>query len=190
MNCEKDGRATNVEIARKLGINVATVAKKINSIIEKGMIVINAMPDPIIMGYRVKALIGLEAEPKQIDTVCSFLQQDPHVHMVSSCLGRFDILAIVFFENIVLLQEYLKNDLPKINGINHFDVFFMSDYKRDLNTMEDPSGTGQIPALDDLDKKNHRRTYPQRKTELCRHGGKAANQQTDDFTKNNKSPQR
>ncbi len=149
----KDGRATNVEIARKLGINVATVAKKINSIIEKGMIVINAMPDPIIMGYRVKALIGLEAEPKQIDTVCSFLQQDPHVHMVSSCLGRFDILAIVFFENIVLLQEYLKNDLPKINGINHFDVFFMSDYKRDLNTMEDPSGTGQIPALDDLDKK-------------------------------------
>lgn len=148
----KDGRATNVEIARKLGINVATVAKKINSIIEKGMIVINAMPDPVFMGYRVKALIGIEAEPKQIDAVCNFLQKDSHVHMVSSCLGRFDILAIVFFENIGFLQKYLKNDLPQINGINHFEVFFISDYKRNFTLNEDSLGTERIPVLDNLDK--------------------------------------
>ena len=61
----RDGRATNAQLARKLGISMATVAKKFNAMIEDGVIVIKAMPNPYIMGYHSQAFIGLSIDFKK-----------------------------------------------------------------------------------------------------------------------------
>ena len=103
-----NGLYSNVELARKLGISVATVAKKINTMIEKGMMVIKAMPNPIIMGYRYQAFIGLSVDLKKIDSVCDRLKENIHVHMVTTSFGRFDILLIVFFRESEMLQDMLN----------------------------------------------------------------------------------
>jgi Lrp/AsnC family transcriptional regulator for asnA, asnC and gidA len=149
-----DGRYSNAKLAHKLSINVATVAKKINAMIEEGVIVIKAMPNPAKMGYQAQAFIGLYVDFKKMDSVCNQLMDNPHVNTMVDSFGRFNVLLIVFFREWKMLQNFIQEELPRIEGVNHIETYLMSQYKEGNSGIFPNILTESKPALiDELDEK-------------------------------------
>ena len=149
-----DGRYSNVVLARKLGFNVATVAKKINAMIEKRIIVIKALPNPSIMGYDSQAFIGLSVDLKKINNVCDRLTKYKHTFMVTTSFGRYDILLIVFFHKKDMLHDFIKGELLRIEGVTRVETYFILEDRRWIERILPDASMETSPILiDEFDKK-------------------------------------
>jgi DNA-binding Lrp family transcriptional regulator len=149
-----DGRTNNIELAQKLGVSVLTVAKKINYMIEEGIITIKAMPNPIKMGYQAKAFIGLYVDINKIETICSHLIKDNRVNTVTICFGRFNILLIVFSRDWENLEYFVKQELPLIDGIRRIGTYLiMDDTKWNSSTFSNDSAESKPISIDKIDQK-------------------------------------
>ena len=147
-----DGRISNALLAEKIGVSTSTVTKKINTMIDQGVIVIKAMPNPDLFGYLSQALIGLTVDLKAKDHICRVLANDSHVNMVTTCFGRFDILLIVFFHNLNETYDFIKFRLSKLNGIDDIETYFVLENKSWLEGAPKKHNENAIPpALDELD---------------------------------------
>lgn len=148
-----DGRSSNVELAQRLGLSVATVAKKIKAMIETGIIVIKAMPNPMKVGYKTQAFIGLHVDLKKVDSVCNLLMDNINVNTMAITFGRFNILLVVFFRELQMLIDFIKEELSKIEGINRIETYLvLEEVKRGKGVF--PKATESKPTLlDELDQK-------------------------------------
>ena len=123
----KDGRCSNSAIAKKLGISVITVSKKISAMIRDKVISIKAVPSQIIMGNHVGALIGLNIDIRKIDTICTQLYNMPNINIMVSTFGRFDLFLMVYFPDLTTLENFTKIKLKEIDGIRSVSTFLTSD---------------------------------------------------------------
>ncbi len=96
LELQKNGRASYAELAAKLGITPATVAKQVERLIASKVIDIRAVQNPFKLGLMANALIGIKADPAKIEDVCNQLVNNFHVNNVMTVFGQFDILIIVF----------------------------------------------------------------------------------------------
>ena len=149
-----DGRASNVKLARELGISPVTVAKKIRTMVNEGVITIKAMPNPAKTGYYAQAFIGLCVNLKKIHGICDQLMDNIHVNMVTTSFGRFDILLIVFFSDFETLQDFIKEYLPQIEGINTIDTYIiLEDKRRNRGVFPSDSTKSKPKPIDEVDGK-------------------------------------
>jgi len=61
-----DGRRSNREIARTLGVPEATVRYRVRRLTESGVLKITASVDPEHLGYALTAVISVHVEPRQL----------------------------------------------------------------------------------------------------------------------------
>jgi Lrp/AsnC family transcriptional regulator, regulator for asnA, asnC and gidA len=146
------GRSSNVKIAKKLGGSVLTVAKRINTMIEDGVIAIKAVPNPIKMGYQANAFIGLDVDLKSIDSVCTQLVNNPHISMVVNCFGRYDVLLNADFRDWEALDIFIREDLPHIKGVTGIETYLVSESRKRFQGMfptdREEHETGLIDEID------------------------------------------
>jgi len=153
----KDGRATNASIAKKLGMSVLTVAKKVNAMTRNGVITIKAIPNPVKMGNHASAFIGLNVDIKKIDDICAKLKKIPNINLMVTCFGRFDLLMIVYFNSLESLEFFTKNDLPNVDGIRNVNTFIITDIVSSVGTgdklkLDNLLAGDNSPVLDDMDR--------------------------------------
>lgn len=148
-----DGRSSNVELARRLGLSVATVAKKIRAMIETGIIVIKAMPNPMKAGYKIQAFIGLHVDLKKVDSVCNRLMDNINVSRMAITFGRFNILFGCFFRELQMLIDFIKEELSKIEGINRIDTYLVLEEVKRSKGLFPKTAESKPILLDELDQK-------------------------------------
>jgi Lrp/AsnC family transcriptional regulator, leucine-responsive regulatory protein len=150
----REGDLTNAELAKRLNINPATVAKKKQKLLKDGVIEITALSNPEKMGYVVGAFIGLEVDLNKIDFICHKLSDNIKVNMVIMCFGRFDILISAYFYDMVALQTFVKTELPEIDGINRIETFLVAEpreqHHRRLPTDKNPLETVRLNKMDQI----------------------------------------
>ena len=66
---QSDGRTSNREIGRTLGISEATVRNRIGRLTEDGLINIVAVPTPVAVGLTMSAIIGVSVQLPRLDEV-------------------------------------------------------------------------------------------------------------------------
>lgn len=152
---QEDGRASNAEIARYLDINPATVAKRINQLLEDDVITIRAVPNPYKFGYIANAFITLNAELGKINSICEKLCENFNVQMVLTAFGWADILLFAGFGSWPALHKFVSEELTLIPGVTKVNVFFVKEtvkryrlFKNEERTMPD-----RPVELNDFDKR-------------------------------------
>ena len=150
---KKDGRYSYAQLARELGVNVATVAKRIEAMLAEDVIVFKAVPNPYKMGYQAHALITLSVDLARIDDVCDRLVDNLNISLVVTSFGRYDILLIADFYSLEELQDFSKNELPRIDGIRQINTFLISEIKKRYDGIFPSEPGADAPAIDDIDQK-------------------------------------
>jgi Lrp/AsnC family transcriptional regulator for asnA, asnC and gidA len=114
---QKDGRTSNVEIARQVGISEATVRKRLERLLSGDVISVTAIPDADKVGLSTITFITLGVDLSQIDRICDQLARLPEVRAIYYTSGESDLIAEAWFSSGDELLRFLTHHLASIPGI-------------------------------------------------------------------------
>ncbi|MCD6520179.1 MAG: response regulator [Anaerolineae bacterium] len=113
----QDGRRSNVEIARELGISEGTVRKRIDRLISSGALRIVGIVDPKEVGYQTRALIFLSVELAKVKAIGQILCDMPEVINLYLITGEYDFVIDAVFHSDDELRDFLTQRLGNVPGI-------------------------------------------------------------------------
>lgn len=119
---QKNGRTSNTDIARALGVTETTIRKRIAQLLEEDMMTIVAVPTPKAVGGSVSALIGLSVSLRAIHEVSQRLRACREVRYVGMSAGRHDIMIEIFAQDQESLLEFITETLGAIEGITNVET--------------------------------------------------------------------
>lgn len=114
---QADGRCSNREIARSLGVPEATVRYRVRRLTESGLLRITALVEPEKLGYTLTAVVSLQADGKQVPQIAETLSEFPEVMYLVITTGEYDITFTATFINHDDLYRFLTDRLAGIPGV-------------------------------------------------------------------------
>ncbi len=72
---QEDGRISNTDIAKKIGMSEATVRTRLNRLIQEEFIQIVAVSNPIKLGFKIVGNIRIHIEIKKMDRIIKELKK-------------------------------------------------------------------------------------------------------------------
>ncbi len=112
-----DGRRTNVDIARVLGLSESTVRKRLDRMLAAGEVHIASFVEPALVGYPVRAVIFLTVELNQVEQTANVLREMPEVSTLLWLAGEFDLAMWASFRDNEHLHSFLANRVSKLPGV-------------------------------------------------------------------------
>lgn len=117
----KDGRATNQELARRLGMAAATVSARIRRLENTKAMKVVAVTDFAAIGYKVLLAVGVQVQGRAAEQVAQDLAKLPEVFSVHVVTGARDIETLVALHDFEELHSLLLRDIAKIKGIRSIE---------------------------------------------------------------------
>ncbi len=118
-----DGRISNAQVARNLGVSEGTIRRRIKRMKSEGIINVYAVPDPEKNGYFSEALIGIQVDPDKIDNVAAEISNHEYTTWVARTTGSYDIFSWVTLKSSEDLGKFLSYDLGNIDGVKKTETF-------------------------------------------------------------------
>ena len=106
---QRDGRMAFTAIAADIGLTEGAVRRRVQRLTETGAMQVVAVTDPVALGDRRVALIGLRISAAT-DAVAAWVGEQPEVEYLVATAGRFDLM----FEVIVNSEQHLLELLSTI----------------------------------------------------------------------------
>ncbi|MEX2255895.1 MAG: Lrp/AsnC family transcriptional regulator [Acidimicrobiia bacterium] len=127
---QHDGRMPYTRLAERVGLSEAAVRQRVQRLMESGVCQIVAVTDPLTLGFRRMAMIGLRIEGDlraPADTIASI----PEVDYVVIVGGSFDLLLEVVCEDDDHLLSLLNDKIRAIPGVRAAETFtYLRLYKQ------------------------------------------------------------
>ncbi len=120
---QEDGRRPFTQIAAELGVSEAAVRARTNRLIEKGILQIVGVTDPLKLGFQVWAMIGVRVEAARLIEVAEEIASFPETDYVVVTAGSYDILVEAVAEDNEALLQFLSTRLRKIPGVRETETF-------------------------------------------------------------------
>jgi len=114
---QQDGRTSNREIARLLGVSEATVRNRLGRLIDEGLLNIVAVPTPKAVGLTMSAIIGVSVEMRRLDEVVGKIIGYREVRYAGLATGQYDIIIEAFFEDQEHMLTFVTRTLGQLEGV-------------------------------------------------------------------------
>ncbi|NPV53264.1 MAG: Lrp/AsnC family transcriptional regulator [Firmicutes bacterium] len=114
---QKDGRETYTAIAGVLGVAEGTIRKRVNRLVEEGIMKIVAVTDPSKLGMNFMAIVGVHVSTSDLGRIIETLSGMPEVREITVCTGTYDLIIEVVARTNEDLFGFLTEKLRKIPGI-------------------------------------------------------------------------
>jgi Lrp/AsnC family transcriptional regulator for asnA, asnC and gidA len=119
----KDGRVAFAQIAEQLGVSPGMIRQRYTRLVEQGFLKIVAVTNPLRMGYKTMAMIGIRADGSKLLEVADKISKlDEVIYLVISS-GRFDIFAEVVCRDHGDLLRFITENLSTIEGVRESESF-------------------------------------------------------------------
>jgi Lrp/AsnC family transcriptional regulator, leucine-responsive regulatory protein len=112
-----DGRATNQQIATKLGLTASTVSTRIKRMEDANKLRVVAVSDFSAHGYHILLQVAIEVDGRRASEVAADLALLPEVFAVNLVTGRYDIDMLIALKDYDELSDLLLNRLAGVSGI-------------------------------------------------------------------------
>ncbi len=119
---QENPRGSYATIARMTNASETTVKRRVEALIEGGVITTAVFPNPRKLGYQVQAQIGIRAEPNKLEEIALTLRDFPEVAFVALALGRYDLLVYVVVPGMEQLTRFVVGRLSDIPGVISTDT--------------------------------------------------------------------
>jgi len=107
-----DGRRSYAAIGKAVGLSEAAVRQRVQRLHETGVMQIVAVTDPLTLGFRRQAMIGLKCEG-DLTKVADELADMDEIDYVVLTAGSFDLLLEVVCED----DDHLLEILSRVRGV-------------------------------------------------------------------------
>ncbi|MBC7876589.1 MAG: Lrp/AsnC family transcriptional regulator [Anaerolineales bacterium] len=119
----KDGREAFAQIAEQLNVSPGMIRQRYNRLVELGYLKVVAVTNPLMMGMRTMALIGIRTDGRKMLQVAENVAKLTEVVYLVVVSGRYDIMAEVFCKDDEDMLKFLTEKLAKVDGIRETETF-------------------------------------------------------------------
>jgi Lrp/AsnC family transcriptional regulator for asnA, asnC and gidA len=120
---QSDGRRPFTQIALDLGVSEAAVRARTSRLMERGILQIVGVTDPLKLGFHQMAMIGIRCESSKLIAVAEHLATMPEVDYVVITAGSYDLLIETVCEDNEALLAFLAERLRAIDGVRDTETF-------------------------------------------------------------------
>jgi len=120
---QSNGRKSNVDIAREVGVTEATIRKRLDRLLSEGIIHITAHPNLARVGLGTGALIALQVDMALIGQIAERLANLPQVRSVRYTTGEYNLFLEAVFASDQDLLHFLTGDIAAVQGIRKTSTF-------------------------------------------------------------------
>ena len=113
-----DATQTTTDLAKKLGRSRSTVQYRLQELLDRKVIKIVPVHNPVAAGYKMGVLIGLKVLPNRVSSIAEEMASVAEVHNVIICAGRYDIVLGAVFADTDKLSDFLINRLGTVAGVS------------------------------------------------------------------------
>jgi DNA-binding Lrp family transcriptional regulator len=118
----RDGRASYGELARAAGISEARAARRLNTLLETGVVYLDVDLAAALLGFPTSAYVWLSVPPARLDAACRALAGHGEAPFVAAVSGRANLVASVTFRSLDELYEYVTTRVGAIDGVQAIEV--------------------------------------------------------------------
>jgi Lrp/AsnC family transcriptional regulator for asnA, asnC and gidA len=119
----KDGRVPFAQIAEQLDVSPGMIRQRYTRLVEQGFLKIVAVTNPLRMGYKTMAMIGIRVDGSKLLGIAEKISKlDEVIYLVVSS-GRFDIFAEVVCRDHEDLLRFITGKLSTIEGVRESESF-------------------------------------------------------------------
>jgi Lrp/AsnC family transcriptional regulator for asnA, asnC and gidA len=114
---QKDGRISNTDIAKEIGLSEATVRTRLNRLIQDEFIQIVAVSNPIKLGFKIVGNIRIHVEIKKMDKIVKELKKLKPLWFIVQTTGGTGIDTEFVVKSLDELNELIFEKINKIDGV-------------------------------------------------------------------------
>jgi len=119
----KDGREAFAQIAEQLNVSPGMIRQRYNRLVEMGYLKVVAVTNPLMMGKRTMAMIGVRTDGRRLLEVAEHLTKFDEVVYIVVVSGRYDIMIEVFCRDHEDLLKFMTEKLAKVDGVRETESF-------------------------------------------------------------------
>ena len=117
-----DGRMPYAKLGPAVGLSQAAVRQRVQRLIEHGVMQVVAVTDPLMLGFGLEAMVGVEVEG-DIRAVAAKLAKIDEVSYVVVTSGRFDLLVEVVCRDNEQLLAVVNDVMRSLPGVRTTETF-------------------------------------------------------------------
>ena len=130
---QEDPRKAYREIADEINVSEGTVRYRLKKLKEQGILSEGLLVRPEKVGLTFCAVLGIQCQPRAIESVGENLSFRPEINMVFHTSGDYDIIAIAHFYSKERMLDFLKHNVYGLEGVIRCTIFdVLRKYKVDL----------------------------------------------------------
>lgn len=114
---QRNGRCSNVEIARDLNVAESTVRKRLDRLLNEEIINVVAVPDLETIGFPIHTMIFLQVELARADDTVNRLASLPQVRSVTYTTGEYDMIVDAVFQDNDALLRFLSTEVASFASV-------------------------------------------------------------------------
>ncbi|MBK8780523.1 MAG: Lrp/AsnC family transcriptional regulator [Anaerolineales bacterium] len=119
----EDGREAFAQIAEKLNVSPGMIRQRYNRLVKLGYLKVVAVTNPLMMGKRTMAMIGIRTDGRRMLEVANKLIKFDEVVYIVVVSGRYDIMVEVFCSDHEDLLNFMTEKLAKVEGVRETESF-------------------------------------------------------------------
>ncbi|MEW5909670.1 MAG: Lrp/AsnC family transcriptional regulator [Thermodesulfobacteriota bacterium] len=128
---QKDGRISNTEIAKRIGISEATVRTRLNRLIEGEVIQIVAVSNPLKLGFEIVGNIRIHVDIKKMEKIIRELKEISSLWFIVQTTGGTGIDTEFVLKDLDGLNDLIFQKINKIDGVLRTETnLFLNFVKR------------------------------------------------------------
>jgi Lrp/AsnC family transcriptional regulator, regulator for asnA, asnC and gidA len=117
-----DGRIAYAQLGPKVGLSQAAVRQRVQRLMESGVMQVVAVTNPLLLGFKLQAMIGLQAEG-DLRPIAAKLSEVPEVDYVVITSGRYDLLVEVVCQGTEELLSLVNDVIRGLPGVRTAETF-------------------------------------------------------------------
>jgi Lrp/AsnC family transcriptional regulator, regulator for asnA, asnC and gidA len=118
---QTDGRISYTKLASAIGLSEAATRQRVQRLMDSEVIQVVAVTNPLLLGYRRMAMIGVRAEGPT-DAVAAKLEAFPDIEYLVVTAGSFDIMCEVVVPDDATLLD-VTNRIRAVPGVTTTETF-------------------------------------------------------------------
>ncbi|MBA4250008.1 MAG: ArsR family transcriptional regulator [Candidatus Puniceispirillum sp.] len=128
-NIQKEGRITNVELAKKAGISAPPCLRRLHNLENSGVIVgYNSEIDPKALGFSLLSFCEVKLNSQNQATIQEFEAKLKKLHYVRESYivtGEADFLLKIIAKDFATYQNFLYNELSSIPEVSQIKTLMV-----------------------------------------------------------------
>jgi len=136
----QDGRRSNVEIARQLGLSEGAIRRRIDRLLTSGQLQVRGYVEPEIAGLNTRVMILFTVELARLGEVSKLLSAMPEVLSVKWLTGEYDLSVEAAFESDTHLMAFLNDRISRIAGVTRTQTMHVVSVRKEIHQWFVPEG--------------------------------------------------